>query len=707
MGNDVESQRGERVSQYQVSIDIGGTFTDCVVRDGPQRVIVKAPSTPPAFERGFMDALRLAASAFDCALPDFLDRTARIVHGTTIATNALVERRTGAVGLICTAGHPDVLTLREAPRKRAFDWRLDYPRPFVPSNRTVEVRGRIDARGSEIAPLAEDDVRAAVDYFRRCPVDAIAVSLLWSVVEPAHERRVGEIVNALWPGVPVTLSHALNPIPREYRRTIAAAIDASLHSVVPAYLGRLEGAVRDEGFAGTLLVANCQGGMMTVDEIAARPIHAVMSGPTLAPIAALALTDEPDIVVIDMGGTTFDVSAIRARRLIRTTEAPINDDLLGLPKIDVRSVGAGGGSIAWVDAGGLLRVGPVSAGADPGPAAYGKGGTRPTVTDANLVLGLLDPSYFLGGRLPLDTQAAHRAVGTVADALGLDVAEAAYAIHAASNENMIAAIEDITVNEGIDPRESFLVAGGGATACHIGEMAQALGIGRFMVPGVAAGLSAFGGLVTDIRGEETATLHTSDRRFALDMVNRTLAALRGRARRFLDRAGVPEADRCYEYAFQARYKYQSWEIEAPFKLTNDALHADDVPALAAAFHAMHERIHTIKEEAGEVEFTTWTVRAVGTGNATAGTARRDGGAPRHLPEQGRRRVYLGGMRDFRELPVHDGNAPPAGAEVSGPALIDSDTTTILLLVGQRARTDAGGNFHIERVSDASLRGRPA
>ena len=235
------------MSAYRVSIDIGGTFTDCVVSDGARLAVVKAPSTPPAFERGFLDALALAARAFDAALPDFLARTARIVHGTTVATNALVEGRTGAVGLICSAGHPDVLTLREAPRKRAFDWRLDYPRPFVPRNRTVEVGGRIDARGNEIAPLAEDDVRAAVDYFRRCPVDAIAVSLLWSVVEPAHERRVGEIVSALWPEVPVTLSHALNPIPREYRRTIATAIDAALHGIVPAYLGRLEApcAMRD------------------------------------------------------------------------------------------------------------------------------------------------------------------------------------------------------------------------------------------------------------------------------------------------------------------------------------------------------------------------------------------------------------------------------------------------------------------------------
>ncbi len=678
---------------YQVSVDIGGTFTDCVVTDGARLEVVKAPSTPPAFERGFMDALGLAARSFDVALPDFLAAATRIVHGTTVATNALIERRTGAVGLICTEGHPDVLSFREAPRKRAFDWKLDYPKPFVPRNRTREVGGRIDARGNEITPLCEDDVAAAVDYFKRCPVDAIAVSLLWSVVEPAHERRVGEIVRALWPDVPVTLSHALNPIPREYRRTIATAIDASLHEIVPAYLRRLERAVREAGFRGTLLVANCLGGMMTVDEIAARPIYAIMSGPTLAPIAALALTAAPDVIVIDMGGTTFDVSAIRGRRLIRTTESLINDDLFGLPKIDVRSVGAGGGSVAWVDPGGLLRVGPVSAGADPGPACYGRGGARPTVTDANLVLGILDPAYFLGGRLPLDVDAAHRAVGAIADALGLGVAEAAYAVHVTSNENMIAAIEDITVNEGIDPRDSYLVAGGGATSCHIGEMVAALGIARFMVPGVAAGLSAFGGLITEIRGEETATLHTSNRHFALEAVNRTLAALHGRGLRFLDRAGVAAGDRRYEYAFQARYKYQSWEIEVSFEPADGVLRDADVPALVDAFHRMHERIYTIKEEDDEVEFTTWTVRAIGTSGGRAGAAPARAAAA--LPERGTRAVYLGDARAFRELPVHDGNAPGEGAALAGPALIDSDTTTILLLADHRARVDGYGNFCIE------------
>ena len=315
---------GGRVSQYQVSIDIGGTFTDCVVSDGARLAVVKAPSTPPAFERGFMDALGLAARAFDSDLADFLARTRRIVHGTTVATNALVEGRTGAVGLICTAGHPDVLTLREAPRKRAFDWRLDYPKPFVPRNRTCEVRGRIDARGNEIAPLSEDDVQAAVYHFKRCPVDAIAVSLLWSVVEPAHEERVGAIVGELWPEVPVTLSHALNPIPREYRRTIASAIDASLHGIVPAYLGPAGGRGARGGFFRHPPRRQLPGRHDDRRRDRRAPDPRGNERPDARPHRrALALSDEPDIVVIDMGGTTFDVSAIRARSLIRNTEAPI------------------------------------------------------------------------------------------------------------------------------------------------------------------------------------------------------------------------------------------------------------------------------------------------------------------------------------------------------------------------------------------------
>ncbi len=681
---------------YSACIDIGGTFTDGVVYEhGGGLNIFKSPSTPGEFERGFINVLGLAAEHYGHGLGAFLEQVDSIVHGSTVATNALVEGKAAHAGLICNAGHPDILTLREAPRKRAFNWKIDYPEPFVPRNRTYEVSGRFDSLGNEVTPLSEQDVRDAVMYFKKCEVEAIAVCFLWSIVNGAHERRVREIIEAEWPEIPITLSHELNPIPREYRRTISAAIDASLHPIVSSYVNKLNEVLRESGFKNELLMANCVGGMMPPEEMIKRPIYNVMSGPTLAPIAAQNLTPEPDVIVIDMGGTTFDVSAIRDRQLVITPEAMLGQDMLGIPKVDVRSIGAGGGSIAWVDVGGLLRVGPQSAGALPGPACYAAGGSEPTVTDANVVLGIIDPDYFLGGRMKLDKAAAEAAVGQIAERLGIGLIEAAYAVHTTSNHNMMVAIEDITVNEGIDPRDSYLVAGGGATACHIGEMANVLGMNRFMIPSFSAGLSAFGGLISDIRWEETATLHTDDRHFAREEVTNVLAALLKRGSDFLVRAGVPAEKRRYEYFFQGRYEYQSWEIDVPFAVDGDALKDGALAGLVADFHQMHERIYTIKDEDDVVEFTTWKVRAIGD---VGGGARRGADRPAQsgdLPRKGERQAYVHDRGGLIALPVYDGNSIGAQAHIEGPAIVEEETTTILLLPNQVATTDAHGNYLVE------------
>ncbi|TPJ69112.1 hydantoinase/oxoprolinase family protein, partial [Mesorhizobium sp. B2-7-1] len=373
---------------YQVCIDIGGTFTDCLVSNSKGEIaIFKSPTTPGEFEKGFINVLHVAAEGYGLSGADFMREIDLVVHGSTVSTNALVERKTVKVGLILTAGHQDILVLREGPRKGAFQWRLNYPDPYVPRHLTKTVAGRIDARGRELAPLSLDDVRKAAAEFRGLGVEAIAVGLLWSVVNPAHELAVREILEKELPGIPVTLSHEINPMPREYKRIIAAAIDASINPIVRTYIEKLKTALDEEGFEGELLLANCVGGMMPLADMIRKPIYSVMSGPTLAPMAALALSDEPDIIVGDMGGTTFDVSALRDHQIIVTPDSMIHDDSLGIPKVDVRSGGAGGGSIAFVDEGGLLQVGPRSAGARPGPACYGQGGTEPTVTDANVVLG--------------------------------------------------------------------------------------------------------------------------------------------------------------------------------------------------------------------------------------------------------------------------------------------------------------------------------
>jgi len=680
---------------FVACIDIGGTFTDLVLYSRQSDVeIFKSPTTPGEFERGFIDVLKVAADSHKLKLGDFLGRTDLIVHGTTVSTNALVEGKVAPVGLICNAGHPDILTLRESPRKRAFNTKIDFPPPYVPRNRTCEVRGRIDAMGNEIEKLNEKDVVTAAKYLKKAGVQAIAVCLLWSIVNPKHEKRVGEILKRELPDVPVTLSYELNPIPREYRRTISTAINASLFPIVSAYTRKLADVLKQNGFKNELLIANCVGGMMPPEEIIRRPIYSVMSGPTLAPIAGMHLTTAENVIVVDMGGTTFDVSALRGRRLVVTPEATFGFEMLGIPKIDVRSVGAGGGSIAWVDEGGLLRVGPKSAGARPGPACYGLGGTDATVTDANVVLGIIDPDYYLGGKIKLDRGKAEAAINRIAKQLKLKPLDAAYAIYTTSNHNMIAAIEDITINEGIDPRESYVVSGGGATACHIGEMARLLGIRSFMVPKFAAGLSAFGGLISDVRWEETGTQNTMDRDFELAKVNKLLAALIKRGQAFLKRAGFVGDKQRFEFAFQGRYLYQSWDIEVPFELTGGKLRKEDLPKLTAAFHQMHERIYTIKDEADIVEFTTWKVRAMGD---TGGTGRKGN---RLAPQQGtpqrksRRSVYLG-KAGLQTVPVYEGAILGAGAKVGGPSIIELPTTTILLLEKQTAATDEHGNFLVE------------
>jgi N-methylhydantoinase A len=681
---------------FVACVDIGGTFTDLVLHSEDSGLeIFKAPTTPGEFERGFIDAFRLAAEAHGRSLERFLAEVSLIVHGTTVSTNALVEGKVAPVGLICNAGHPDVLTLRESPRKRAFTTHINYPPPFVPRSRTCEVRGRIDALGGERQALVEQDVVDAVGHLKRCGVEAIAVCLFWSIVNPAHERRVREIVEREWPGIPITLSHELNPIPREYRRMISTAINASLHPIVSGYVTKLADVLRGAGYRQELLIANCVGGMMPPEEIIRRPIYSVMSGPTLAPIAGMHLTTADNVIVVDMGGTTFDVSALRERQLVITPEATFGMEMLGIPKVDVRSVGAGGGSIAWVDPGGLLRVGPHSAGARPGPACYGRGGSEATVTDANVVLGIIDPDYFLGGRMKLERGRAEQAVGRIAAELKTSLVEAAYAIHTTTNHNMINAIEDITVNEGIDPRESFLISGGGATACHIGEMARILGIKHFMVPKLAAGLSAYGGLLSDVRWEESATLHLTSRDFDAPRASRLLGELRRRGDAFLGRTGFAEDKRRFEFSFQGRYLYQSWDIEVPFELSGGTLAQSDLARLLAAFHRTHERIYTIKDESDVVEFTTWKVRAIGD---TGGAGRRGrppvAGAAAPAPKA-RRKVYLGVAGGMTEIPVYDGRATGPGSRIAGPAVLEEPTTTFLLLPGQAAGVDSHGNYLVE------------
>ena len=472
------------------AIDTGGTFTDLMVSsDAGVLSMHKASTTPKDPVAGVLDSLRMAAEASKESLQSFLARGELLMHGTTHAINAIVTGSTARTAFITTAGHPDTLVIREGGRMEPFNFTIAYPEPYVPRALTYEVPERMTVNGMAKTPLDEAAVVDILEQIKQAGVEAIGVCFLWSVVNPAHELAVGALIERYLPGIPYTLSHKINPSIREYRRAISTCIDASLKPIMGAYMRGLESRLREAGFNGRVLVVTSQGGVMDAAHAAEAPVHLINSGPSMAPVAAKAYAEAGDtdtLIVGDTGGTTFDVSLVRRGRIPRSRETwlgqPFRSHMTGMPSVDVKSIGAGGGSIAWVDTGGLLHVGPISAGAVPGPVCYRRGGTRPTVTDAAVALGFIDAEFFLGGKMSLDKQGAIDAIKReVADPLKCDVETAAEAIMSLATEHMVQAIMDITVNQGIDPSEAMFVAGGGAAGLNCVAIARRLG--RVMTTG--------------------------------------------------------------------------------------------------------------------------------------------------------------------------------------------------------------------------------
>lgn len=602
----------------RLACDTGGTFTDLVV-EGPagELRMFKASTTPDDPVAGVLDAISLAAEAQGLPLDAFLAGVETLIHGTTHAINAVITGRTARTAFLTTSGHRDMLVLREGGRHEPFDFTVEYPEPYIPRALSFEVDERIGADGTIVRPLDEESVRAAAAAMRAAGIEAIAVCLLWSVVNSAHEERVGEILAEELPEAAVTLSHRLNPTIREFRRASATAIDASLKPLMGRYLGSLSERLVKAGFGGTLLVLTSQGSMVPAHDVAAAPIRAINSGPSLAPVAGRhfgrAVSAEADIIVADTGGTTYDVSLVRGGTIPLTRDAwigaPYRGHLTGFPSVDVQSVGAGGGSIAHVDAGGLLKVGPRSAGSQPGPACYGRGGTDPTLTDACLILGYLDPAYFLGGQMPLDYAAAEAAIERhVARPLGLSNEAAAAAIVALGTENMVQAIVDITVTQGIDPRRSVLIGGGGAAGLNSVFIARRLGIPTLIIPELGATLSAGGALMSEMAADFRAIRFMTTADFDIAGANTCLSDLARQAAAFLAEASEGAVEHRTTFAIEARYAQQVWEIDVtlPFDRIGGA---DDVDRLEEAFHMAHEAIFGFRDPASAVEIIGWSARA--------------------------------------------------------------------------------------------------
>ncbi|MDA1097928.1 MAG: hydantoinase/oxoprolinase family protein [Proteobacteria bacterium] len=676
---------------YRIGIDVGGTFTDLVaIDDSGQVTLGKVPSTPADQSRGVMDGLTQVAATLGLDLAALLAGTERIVHGTTVATNALLERKGAKVGLLTTEGHRDVLEMREGLKPERYNLRLARPRALVPRRLCLGVRERIKADGRIAIPLDRASLDKAIRVLKREKVTSIAVCYLHAYRDNRHEEATRAALIQALPKVHVCLSSEVLPQIKEYERVSTTVVNAYVAPVLAGYFSQLEQALEAAGYDGPVLIILSHGGIAPIAEAIRMAAGTVLSGPAGGVAGArhaAGLIGADDLISFDMGGTSSDISLIVDGAATLASDRRIANERIALPSLDIVTLGAGGGSIARVATGGLLQVGPESAGAIPGPACYGHGGTAPTVTDASVVLGYLDPDNFLGGRAGLDLGAAADALSRLGAALGLDGIRAAEGIHRVVNTQMAEGVRLATVRRGVDPRRFALLAFGGAAGLHATELARQLSLGRVVVPRIASVLSAWGMLATELRLEVTRT-HIGDTS-KLDI--RAIASLyedmeaegRKRLSRWFD--GTIKSVRSADM----RYGEQIFEIDVPLDMI-DFASPDLLDQIKAAFERRHEALYTYSLKDQDPVLINARVATVGALPTLPQEPLVETGAP--APASGHRRIYLG---EWLDAPVFDFDRLAAGQIISGPALVVSKTTNILLRHDDQATTTPHGWLDIK------------
>jgi N-methylhydantoinase A len=677
----------------QIGVDIGGTFTDIVALDPAGRLtFTKVPSTPKDLLDGIGAAVTKVLAMAD-ARPGEVER---FIHGTTVATNAVLEQKGAVTAVLTTEGFEDVLELGRMKRSRMYDLAMDPETPtfLAPRRRRVGVRERLDAKGRVLVPLNEADVRDAVQRLRAQGVSAIAVCYLFSFVNPVHERRTREIVAALAPEISVSLSSEVDPTFREYERLCVTAFDAYLSPVVKRYLAGLADTLRSLGVTAPPLIMRSRGGIVSAALAARQPVTLFLSGPAGGVIGASFAAGRSgvrDFVSLDMGGTSNDVGVVREGAPLLAAEGSIGPYPVRTPMVDVNTIGAGGGSIAWIDASGGLRVGPRSAGAEPGPACYGRGGDEATVTDASVVLGYLNPARFAGGTMALDVDAAERAVAAIGRRIGLGTVAAAAGIHRVVNARMADQIRLVTIKRGYDPRRFSLVVLGGAGPVHGAALADEIGMAEVLVPEAPGVLAAFGLLAAAIEHHHARTLQAHTHVADLTDVNRCLAELDALGRARMDEEGVPAREVRVVYAADMRYVGQAYELEVPI---GAPLTRERVPEIVAAFHATHARVYGYARTQQLVEFVNF--RAVHTYPLPRPAARPAARASGTLADAhtGERRAYFGD--GYLPTALYERARLPLGARLAGPVIVEQDDTTTVIPPGVTALVDEAGNLRLRR-----------
>jgi N-methylhydantoinase A len=668
------------------AVDVGGTFTDLVLLDPStgEVQLTKSPTTPQAPSEGVLSAIEKVGMS----LPD-----ARFFfHGTTLGINTLLERKGAKVGLITSAGFRDVLEIGRL-QWPMYQLHWDQPPPFIPRSLRFEVPERLRADGEVLTALDEDAVRAAIDGLVEQDVQSIAVCFLHSYAFPDHERRVGEILRADYPQVDFTLSHQLTQEYREWERTMTAAVNASIKPRMAAYLGDLESSLAGGGFGGEFLITRCDGGVMSAGEAKDESVRTLISGPASGVMGAATLARSlgiENLITIDMGGTSLDAAVVIDGQPSLSQSTRVEGFPLLVPVVDLKAIGAGGGSIAWIDDGGALNVGPQSAGAEPGPICYGKGGTEPTFTDAALVTGLIDPEYFLGGEIALDREAARQGIADrVGAPLGLDTDDAASGIVALVEAKMAGTLEEITIGAGHDPRDFALLAYGGGGSLVACPLAMRLGIPKVIIPRSPATFSAWGMLTLDIVFDVARTRPTTLDALEAAGPGEVFAELEAKAVESLERQGVEPARRRLLRSLDMRYENQEHTLN--IALESDAA-TDDPAALRARFDQQHDSTYGYTT-ADAVEVVTYRVRAVGEMDKPRPARLEPGGDVEQARKGSRTASHRESGGEF-EWAVYERDGLGAGATIAGPAIVEEPTTTTLVPPGWTAEVDEFGNLAI-------------
>lgn len=679
-----------------IGIDVGGTFTDLVAIDATGRtVFAKSPSTPQDQSIGVMTGLDELARRLDMPRADMLAATQRLVHGTTVATNALLEGKGAKVALLTTEGHRDVIEMREGLKGNRYDLRTPPPEPLVPRELRFGVRERLRPNGDVLLPLDEASLDEAIAAIRASGATSVAICFLHAYRNPSHEIAAAERLARELPGVSVSRSSDVLPQIKEYERVSTTIVNAYVGPAVRHYLTRLEARLAEAGLKGSLFIILSHGGMAPVEEAGRLAAATVLSGPAggisgsrrCAELLAL-----PDLVPFDMGGTSTDISLIADGRATLSADGGLADQRIALRSLDIASIAAGGGSIASVDAGGIFRVGPESAGAMPGPACYGNGGTEPTVTDANIVLGYLNAAAFMGGRRPLDRAAAEAAIDRLAASLGVTRIEAAAGIYRLVNLKMADGIRLTTLRRGVDPRKFALLSFGGAAGLHAAEVARELEMTRIVVPTAASVLSAWGMLTSDLRYEVSRTHFEAGTRTSASDIRNIFSDLEQQAAERL--ASWFDGPITTERSAEMRYGEQVFEVDVPLSdvdLTAPSLVAE----VEERFHRRHDELYTYASRDQEVVFVNARLAAVGAVPRVEGANTTMPATNPTASPAGKRQAFFGA---WREVPIYALEKLRPGHVLEGPAVIEAETTTIAINDGDRARVNQLGWIDIELKS---------